>query len=153
MQLYLVDTESTPPYPRGSGRVFQRSQVFSEIGIQDPYINLPRGAASSQLSHLRRRTGAHKIWVLNKHAISWMILTAIRQLEAHLWQSVVQSHGEVQRIFRLYRNHNPCSDDLEPARRGARRRAARTPGRARPLYELTTPRRSASPPRWARSRR
>src|SRR5215207_3026918 len=50
-----------------------------------------------------------------------------------------------------------CSSFGDPGRGSrhtrARRRAARTPGRARPLNELTTPRRSASPPRWAKSRR
>jgi hypothetical protein len=80
-------------------------------------------------------------------------LTQDGPLEAHLWCTVVQSDAKVQPVFRLYRNHYTRSDDLEPARRGARGQAPRTPGRAHPQLELTIPRRSASRLHWVRSRR
>jgi hypothetical protein len=116
-------------------------------------MNLPFGSAGSKLSHPRRRTGDHKSIGARPPSLSTDTLARSYSLKAHLWRTVVQSHAKAQHTFRLYRNHYTCSDDLEPAHRGARRRDARTPARAHPLYELTTPRRSSSLPRWGRSRR
>ena len=65
-------------------------------------------------------------------------LTSDYPLEAHLsWRTFVQYRAEAQPIFRLFRNYYTCSDDLEPARRGARGRAPRTPARARVIVRVT----------------
>jgi hypothetical protein len=91
--------------------------------------------------------------VPDKHATSWMTLNPDLPLQAHLWCPVAQLDAKVQHTLRLYRNHYTCSDDLEPARRGARRGAARPPGPPRVIVTLTTPRWSATPSRWETSRR
>ena len=66
-------------------------------------------------------------------------LTLDYPLEAHLlWRTFVQYRAEAQPVFRRFRNYDARSDDLKPARRGARRRAAQTPARARLIVKLTT---------------
>ena len=63
-------------------------------------------------------------------------LTSECQLEAHLWVTFVQSDAKVQPVFRTFRDYDARSDDHEPARRGARGRAPRTPARARVIVKL-----------------
>jgi hypothetical protein len=73
--------------------------------------------------------------MLNKHAISWMMLTPECPLQAHLWHPVVQMDAKVQHTFRLYRNHYTRSRDIGSARRR---------GRGRDLLLATDLRRAAA---------
>jgi hypothetical protein len=47
-----------------------------------------------------------KCGALNKHAISWMMLTSNRPIEANLWRPVEQLGTKAQHSFRLNRNHD-----------------------------------------------
>jgi hypothetical protein len=69
-------------------------------------MNLPLGAAGTQLSHRRRRTGYHKMQGAEQTCD--LVANALSQdcsLEAHLLCTIVQSRAEAEPVFRLYRNH------------------------------------------------
>jgi hypothetical protein len=63
-----------------------------------------RGSCSGRKMLDRR---SQDVGALTKHAVSWMMLTAYRPIDAHPRRPDVQSRAEAQPVFRTFWNYHP----------------------------------------------